>query len=112
MAQETPEIRPAEFAELNPQGAGEAPPVPGGLELLLDIPLPVTVELGRARLAIREILQLGPGSVIPLDRLAGEPVDVLVSGTLVARGEVVVVDENFGIRISEIVTNRPADFLG
>ncbi len=108
MAQETPEIRPAEFSELSgAAGAGG-----GSLQLLLDIHLPVTVELGRARLSIREILQLGPGSVIPLDRLAGEPVDVLVSGTLVARGEVVVVDENFGIRISEIVTNRPADILG
>jgi flagellar motor switch protein FliN/FliY len=110
MAQETPEVRPAEFSEL--PGA-QAPTAPGGsLQLLLDIHLPVTVELGRTRLSVREILQLGPGSVIPLDRLAGEPVDVLVSGTLVARGEVVVVDENFGIRISEIVTNRPADILG
>ncbi len=109
MEQETPEVRPAEFAELAPAAAPGGPT--GSLELLLDIHLPVTVELGRARLSIREILQLGPGSVIPLDRLAGEPVDVLVSGTLVARGEVVVVDENFGIRISEIVTNRPADIL-
>jgi flagellar motor switch protein FliN/FliY len=73
------------------------------LELLNDVELGVTVELGRARIPVRELLSITPGSVIELDRAAGSPVDVLVNGTLIARGEVVVVDEEFGIRISEIV---------
>jgi flagellar motor switch protein FliN len=73
------------------------------LELLNDVELGVTVELGRARMPVRELLSIIPGSVIELDRAAGSPVDVLVNGTLIARGEVVVVDEEFGIRISEIV---------
>ena len=63
----------------------------------------VTVELGRARMPVRDLLAITPGAVIELDRAAGSPVDVLVNGTLIARGEVVVVDEEFGIRISEIV---------
>ncbi|WP_098503234.1 flagellar motor switch protein FliN [Tepidiforma thermophila] len=63
----------------------------------------VTVELGRTRLTVAEVLGLGPGSVIELDRIAGEPVDILVNDRLVARGEVVVVDENFGVRVVEVV---------
>jgi flagellar motor switch protein FliN/FliY len=74
-----------------------------GLDLLLDIPLQVTVELGRTRLTVSEILSLRVGSVLELDKMAGEPGDVLVNGTLVARGEVVVVDEKFGIRIVEVL---------
>ncbi len=74
-----------------------------GLNLLLDVELDVSIELGRTRREIREVLSLGPGSVIELDRLAGEPVDVLVNGRLLARGEVVVVGENFGVRIVDIV---------
>lgn len=77
------------------------------IDLILDVSLEVTVELGRARKPISEILQLGPGAVIELDKLAGEPVDVLVNGKLVAHGEVVVIDENFGVRITEILS--PAD---
>jgi len=68
------------------------------------VPLQVTVELGRARRLVRDILSLGVGSIVELDKLAGEPVDVLVNGKLIARGEVVVVDENFGVRITEIVS--------
>ena len=74
------------------------------IDLLLDISLQVTVELGRARMKIVEILGLRNGSVIELDRLAGEPADILVNGTLIARGEVVVVDEKFGVRVIEVVS--------
>jgi flagellar motor switch protein FliN/FliY len=74
-----------------------------GLDLLLDIPLQVSVELGRTRLTVSEILSLRVGSVLELDKMAGEPGDVLVNGTLIARGEVVVVDEKFGIRIVEVL---------
>ena len=71
--------------------------------LLMDVTINVTVELGRARLTVREILSLGEGSIIELQKLAGEPVDLLVNGKLIARGEVVVIDECFGVRITEIV---------
>jgi flagellar motor switch protein FliN/FliY len=74
------------------------------IDLLLDINLQVTVELGRARMKIAEILALRNGSVIELDRLAGEPADILVNGTLIAKGEVVVVDEKFGVRVIEVVS--------
>lgn len=80
------------------------------LDLLADVEMQVTAELGRTRMTVRDLLALTPGSVVELDRLAGSPVDVLVNGTLVARGEVVVIDEEFGVRISEIIgleTPRP-----
>ncbi len=69
-----------------------------------DIPLEVTVELGRTRLLIRDILDLGPGSIIELDKIAGEPVELFANGLLVARGEVIVIDDNFGVRVTEIIT--------
>jgi len=75
-----------------------------GIDLLLDVSLQVSVELGRTRMKISEILGLRAGSVIELDRLAGEPADILVNGTLIAKGEVVVVDEKFGVRIIEVVS--------
>ncbi len=78
--------------------------MPKNIELLLDVPLDVTVELGRTRKKIREILDLGVGSVVELDKLAGESVDLLVNDNLIAKGEVVVIDENFGIRITTIVS--------
>jgi len=74
------------------------------LNMLLDIPLQVTVELGRTKRSVKEILELTSGSVIELDKLAGEPVDILVNARLVAKGEVVVIDENFGVRITDIVS--------
>lgn len=94
-----------EFAPLDGGAASAAAAIVGGhaLELLSDVELGVTVELGRARMPVRDLLAITPGAVIELDRAAGSPVDVLVNGTLIARGEVVVVDEEFGIRISEIV---------
>jgi flagellar motor switch protein FliN/FliY len=76
---------------------------PTGLELLHDVELAVTVELGRTRMLVRDVLDLVPGSVIELDRAAGSPVDVLVNGTMIARGEVVVIDEEFGVRITEVI---------
>jgi flagellar motor switch protein FliN/FliY len=69
----------------------------------MDIPLEVTVELGRTSKLIKDILKLGPGSIIELEKLAGEPVDILVNGKFIAKGEVVVIDENFGVRITEII---------
>ncbi len=74
------------------------------IELVLDIPVQLTVELGRTRVAIKNILQLAQGSVIELDGLAGEPLDVLVNGCLIAQGEVVVVGERFGVRLTDIIT--------
>ena len=79
------------------------------LTLLHDVEMGVTAELGRTRMTVRDLLSLTPGAVVELDRAAGSPVDVLVNGTLIARGEVVVIDEEYGIRISEIVGSRPAD---
>ncbi len=77
------------------------------IEMIMDIPVQLTVELGRTRLTIRNILQLGQGSVVELDGLAGEPMDIFVNGYLIAQGEVVVVDDKSGIRVTDIIT--PAD---
>ena len=77
------------------------------LDVILDIPVTVGMEIGRTQLSIRNLLQLNQGSIVELDRLAGEPIDVLVNGTLVAHGEVVVVNEKFGIRLTDVVS--PAD---
>ncbi|MDX2013844.1 MAG: flagellar motor switch protein FliN [Myxococcaceae bacterium] len=74
------------------------------LDLLLDVPLDVTVELGRSRMSIQELLALSPGSVIELDKIAGEPLDIVVNDRLIARGEAVVVNDKFGIRITDIVS--------
>ncbi len=74
------------------------------LDMLLDVPLEVNVELGRTRMTIQDLLQLGPGSVVELDKVAGEALDILVNGRLVARGEAVVVNDKFGIRITDIVS--------
>ena len=74
------------------------------LELILDIPVAVTVEIGRTKMSIRNLLQLNQGGIVALDRLAGEPLDVLVNGTLVAHGEVVVVNDKFGVRLTDIVS--------
>ncbi len=87
-----------------------APPAGSGdrstrrLDLLLDVPLDLTVELGRSRMTIQDLLSLGPGSVIELDKVAGEPLDILVNDRLIARGEAVVVNDKFGIRITDIVS--------
>jgi flagellar motor switch protein FliN/FliY len=95
-------VRPAQFGELEDEGQGSGL----SLDLVLDISMPVTVELGRASVTVRELLQLNSGSVIPLDKPAGEPIDLYVRDVRFARGEVVVVDNNFGLRITEIVNPR------
>ena len=95
---------PASFANF---GAGAAPAAAGAgndLSMILDIPVQLTVELGRTRIPIKQILQLAQGSVVELETMAGEPMDVLVNGYLIAQGEVVVVNEKFGIRLTDIVT--------
>jgi len=93
-------VQPAQFMPLTPvlSATGDA-----NLGIIMDVPMQVTVELGRTRKLIRDILELTQGSVVELDKLAGEPVDVLVNGKLIAKGEVVVIDENFGVRVTEIV---------
>ncbi|MFD2371305.1 flagellar motor switch phosphatase FliY [Brevibacillus sp. GCM10020057] len=95
-------VRPAQFAPFGsaPMFAGEEQ----NLNLLLDIPLQVTVELGRTKKLIKEILDLSAGSIIQLDKLAGEHVDILVNNKLIAKGEVVVIDENFGVRVTDIIS--------
>ncbi len=95
----------AEFDELvadEAKGEGEV-----NLEAILDVPVTISMEIGRTKIAIRNLLQLNQGSVVELDRLAGEPMDVLVNGTLIAQGEVVVVNEKFGLRLTDIIS--PAD---
>lgn len=95
-------VNPVQFA--NFQGGGYAQADETNLNLLLDIPLKVTVELGRTKKQIKDILELSQGSIIELDKLAGEPVDILVNNKLIAKGEVVVIDENFGVRVTDIVS--------
>jgi len=74
------------------------------IELIMDVPLEITVELGRTKKLIKDILEFGPGTILELDKLAGEPVDILVNGKYIAKGEVVVIDESFGVRITDIVS--------
>jgi flagellar motor switch protein FliN len=96
-----PNVQPVQFANLQPaQIAGEQ----GNIGLLMDVFMEMTVELGRTRKRIKDILGIGEGTIIELDKLAGEPVDILVNHKLIAKGEVVVIDENFGVRVTEIVS--------
>jgi len=95
------EVKGVDFPQFD-ASEGEEPV--GNMNLLMDVPMEVSVELGRTNLQVKEILNLGAGSIIELERLAGEPVDLLVNGRLVARGEVVVIDENFGVRVTSIVS--------
>jgi flagellar motor switch protein FliN/FliY len=95
------QVAPASFTNFAPTPSA----MPGGdINMILDIPVQLTVELGRTRIPIKNILQLAQGSVVELDALAGEPMDVLVNGYLIAQGEVVVVNDKFGIRLTDIVT--------
>lgn len=100
---EMPSARPA---DIFPSFGGS--PGTGGvmneLDMILDIPVQITVELGRTKITIKNLLQLAHGSVVELDAMAGEPMDVLVNGTLIAQGEVVVVNDKFGIRLTDIIT--------
>ena len=90
------------FQELTPKA--NATETPNNIDFILDIPVQLTVELGRTKIAIKNLLQLAQGSVVELDGLAGEPMDVLVNGCLIAQGEVVVVNDKFGIRLTDIIT--------
>lgn len=102
--------QPTSFPPVDNQSAI---PTNKNIEFVLDIPLQVTVQIGSTRMLIRELLQLGQGSVIELNKLAGEPMEVLVNNKLVARGEVVVVNEKFGIRLTDVVSpNQRIQQLG
>ena len=94
-------VHPVQLPELQPGSAREEP---GNVDMILDVPVSVNAILGSTTMRIAELLQLGPGSVVELERAAGEPLDVYVNGTLVAHGEVVVVNDKFGIRLTDIVT--------
>lgn len=95
------EAKTAQFSPVQDSGKSS---VQRGLDFILDIPLQITVELGRAQMLINDLLQLGQGSVVELSKLAGEPMEVLVNQKLIARGEVVVVNEKFGIRLTDIIS--------
>ncbi|CAI8931153.1 flagellar motor switch protein FliN [Methylocaldum szegediense] len=97
---------PATFEELGKSqpAAGTARSEDINLDVLLDVPVTIAMEIGRAKINIRNLLQLTQGSVVELDRLAGEPMDVLVNGTLIAHGEVVVVNDKFGIRLTDVIS--------
>lgn len=97
------EAAPAPLRDLDADAAAAHLP-PGSLDNILEIPVMLTVEIGSTKVAIRNLLQLNQGSVVELDRLAGEPLDVLVNGTLIAHGEVVVVNEKFGIRLTDVIS--------
>jgi flagellar motor switch protein FliN/FliY len=96
-----PSVQSVQFPGLTPAGSGSEQ---GNIGLLMDVYMEMTVELGRTRKLIKEILGMGEGTIIELDKLAGEPVDILVNHKLIAKGEVVVIDENFGVRVTEIVS--------
>ena len=97
------EIKPAKLEEFD-----ESAPISmeerRKLDAILDIPVTITMEVGRSQISIRNLLQLNQGSVVELDRVAGEPLDVLVNGTLIAHGEVVVVNDKFGIRLTDVIS--------
>jgi flagellar motor switch protein FliN len=95
-------VAPASFTNFTPTAGGVG--AGNDINMILDIPVQLTVELGRTRIPIKNILQLAQGSVVELEAMAGEPMDVLVNGFLIAQGEVVVVNDKFGIRLTDIVT--------
>ncbi|MCF6434719.1 MULTISPECIES: flagellar motor switch protein FliN [Pseudoalteromonas] len=97
-----PEV--AELDELKDTNANLSPDEKRKLDTILDIPVTISMEVGRSKINIRNLLQLNQGSVVELDRVAGEPLDVLVNGTLIAHGEVVVVNDKFGIRLTDVIS--------
>jgi flagellar motor switch protein FliN len=99
-AESSPLASTATFEELTDDSAGGAV----NMDSILDVPVTISMEIGRTKINIRNLLQLNQGSVVELDRLAGEPMDVLVNGTLIAQGEVVVVNEKFGLRLTDIIS--------
>ena len=101
-AEDSP-VQTVEFGQLGSSADGGAR---SGVELILDVQMQVAVELGRTTMQVKDLLALGPGSVVELDKQSGEPVEVVVNNKMVARGEVVVIDENFGVRITEIINAK------
>jgi flagellar motor switch protein FliN/FliY len=97
-----PNVQGVQFPEF---GANISPSEQRNIGLLMDVSMELTVELGRTKWQIKDILGIGEGTIIELDKLAGEPVDILVNNNLIAKGEVVVIDENFGVRVTDIVSN-------
>jgi flagellar motor switch protein FliN/FliY len=104
MNAKTNDAQPAEFTDLKENAAGGQGNREANLEAILDVPVTLSMEVGRTRIPIRNLLQLNQGSVVELDRAAGEPLDVFVNGTLVAHGEVVVVNDKFGIRLTDVIS--------
>jgi len=102
---ETLQAKPVSFPRIDENASSQVPPVGNGVSmgLLMDIPVKISVVLGRTKMTIGEIISLEPGTVVELDRLVGEPVEILANGKLILHGEVVVIDENFGIRVTELV---------
>jgi flagellar motor switch protein FliN len=97
-----PAVAKVEFDDLRNDGAAKGGEV--NLDVILDVPVTLAMEVGRARISIRKLMQLNQGSVVELDRAAGDPLDVFVNGTLVAHGEVVVVNDKFGIRLTDVIS--------
>lgn len=97
-----PSVQSVQFSSFDEIAAEQS--APNNLDMLLDIPLQVTVELGRTKRMVKEILEMSQGSIVELDKLAGEPVDILINNKLIAVGEVVVIDENFGVRVTDILS--------
>ena len=101
---EAPQAKPASDDVFRPLSAEKTATPSRDLEMIMDIPVKLTVELGRTKLTIKQLLELAQGSVIELEGLAGEPMDILINGYLIAQGEVVVIEDKYGIRITEIIT--------
>lgn len=108
MAEQEAQDSPVKRVELDDFSDDDASPLSGEerrkLDAILDIPVTISMEVGRSQISIRNLLQLNQGSVVELDRLAGEPLDVMVNGTLIAHGEVVVVNDKFGIRLTDVIS--------
>lgn len=98
------EAQTVELDELTDQGLGLSADEAAKLDTIMDIPVTISMEVGRSFISIRNLLQLNQGSVVELDRVAGEPLDVMVNGTLIAHGEVVVVNDKFGIRLTDVIS--------
>jgi flagellar motor switch protein FliN/FliY len=104
MTAKAPEAQPAELGTLKPDAPEPSANRELNLDVVLDIPVTLSMEVGRSRISIRNLLQLNQGSVVELERATGEPLDVYVNGTLIAHGEVVVVNDKFGIRLTDVIS--------
>jgi flagellar motor switch protein FliN/FliY len=104
-AQHPADVRTVRLPSFDALEAGAGPNHEAGLEMILDVPLQITVELGQCRKTIKDVMDFHIGSIVTLDKLPGEPVDVIVNGKAVARGEVIVIEDNYGIRVTEVLTS-------